>query len=92
MSFKDQLRADLDVVFFADFGDLATVDGLPVTGHFSVSPHDYGPLSGVSKTFNGPAHMLAHARRGSQVVINGVTYSVSGVPQHANDIIWLPLD
>lgn len=92
MSFKDQLLADLDAVFFADFGDLASVDGQPVSGYLSTQPHDFGPLAGVSKTFNGPAHLLAHAKRGSQVVIKGVTYSVSGVPQQANDIIWLPLD
>ena len=92
MSFSDQLAADLDAVFFADFGVLVSVDGKPVSGYLSTQPHDFGPLAGVSKTFNGPAHLLAHAKRGSQLIINGITHTVSGVPQRSNDIIWLPLD
>lgn len=96
MNMQQQLTADLDRVFFADFNDAATVDGRPVLGKFSTNPHEFEQISGARQTFSGPAHQLSSVTRNSVVVIRlagkDKAFKVINRPERVNDLIYLPLE
>lgn len=96
MNLQQQLTADLERVFFADFNDTATVDGRPVLGKFSTNPHEFEQISGARQTFSGPAHLLSSVTRNSVVVIRrdgqDKAFKVIGRPERVNDLIYLPLE
>ncbi|GFD81011.1 hypothetical protein ACE414_10375 [Alteromonas macleodii] len=74
MSFQDDLAADMESVFFADFKHVAVISGVEVNGYLYTRAHEFGELDTNQVQFDTPKTSLPAIKRREPITVNGVKY------------------
>lgn len=73
MSFADDLTFDLHTTFYADFNDIASIDGTQVIGYLDKNASQWADIDSSQYVFSTPA--CATLKRHQALMINGQSYT-----------------
>lgn len=74
MSFSDDLNADLQNVFFADFNDTAEINSTEVVGYLDVNAYQWAEIDSNQHIFITALSNAISLQRGDSLTISGQSY------------------